>query len=323
MKVEHLTSKTLQVPYALNSSGELITPVDAIKGGNFFCPLCNEKLTLRKGKIKIPHFAHSNNSNCTNETILHKIAKMLVINSVNNFVNGKGKQPEIVRTCIICSGKHIQKLPSKITHASEEVRLDTGFIADVGLFGISHIEAVVEVFVAHLMESKKKENLGIPFIEIKAEDLVNNPTLWTPINDNLKSVICRECHQRFSNYSELIKKLSDKFKLNINMAEYGCGVTICWKCHNQIPVFLIEEVKANFYPKTVKFMYSHTRKERYFANTCPICQSLQGDFYLNDEPDGPFFCLSCINEKSVDNLSRIQILNYLIVNWFYENRHPN
>ncbi len=289
----------------------------------YFCPNCNEKVIFRKGNIKIPHFAHNSNTNCTNETILHRTAKMLVINSVNDFVNGKGRQPEIVRTCSICCGKHIQKLPSKITHAAAEVRLDTGFIADVGLFGIDTVEAAIEVFVTHLMESKKKENLGLPFIEIKAEDLINSPMQWTPIDDNLKNVICRECHQRFSDYSELIKKLSDKFNLNINMGKYGCGVTICWKCKNEIPVFLIEEVKEHFYPKTVKFKYSHTVRESCFANTCPVCQSLQGDFYLNDEPDGPFFCLSCRDEKSVGNLSRIQLLNYHIANQFYRRRHPN
>ena len=40
---------------------------------------------------------------------------------------------------------------------------------------------------------------------------------------------------------------------------------------------------------TYKLTYSKTVAQRYFANTCPKCGMLSGDFYLHSEPGDPFF----------------------------------
>lgn len=41
-------------------------------------------------------------------------------------------------------------------------------------------------------------------------------------------------------------------------------------------------------PKTIKYRYSKTVGNKYWANTCSYCNSLQGDFFLKCEPGGPF-----------------------------------
>ena len=46
-------------------------------------------------------------------------------------------------------------------------------------------------------------------------------------------------------------------------------------------------------PRTIQERYSRTAGEEYLANTCPFCESLQGDFFLYNEPDGPFFGFKC------------------------------
>ncbi len=38
-----------------------------------------------------------------------------------------------------------------------------------------------------------------------------------------------------------------------------------------------------------KFTHSRTTDSQYYANTCPKCGVISGDFYLYCEPDGPFF----------------------------------
>jgi len=56
-------------------------------------------------------------------------------------------------------------------------------------------------------------------------------------------------------------------------------------------VGLPEEV-LNYIQKrvpTFKFKYSKTVGSEYFANTCPSCGSLSGDFFLHSEPGAPFF----------------------------------
>ena len=40
---------------------------------------------------------------------------------------------------------------------------------------------------------------------------------------------------------------------------------------------------------TYKLKYSKTVGRKYFANTCPKCGMLSGDYYLHSEPGAPFF----------------------------------
>jgi hypothetical protein len=39
---------------------------------------------------------------------------------------------------------------------------------------------------------------------------------------------------------------------------------------------------------TYRFRASRTAGSKYFANTCPKCQAIYGDFFLHDEPGAPF-----------------------------------
>jgi hypothetical protein len=38
-----------------------------------------------------------------------------------------------------------------------------------------------------------------------------------------------------------------------------------------------------------RLSYSRTAEEEYWANHCGHCDALKGDFFLHNEPDGPFF----------------------------------
>ena len=95
---------------------------------------------------------------------------------------------------------------------------------------------------------------------------------------------------------------------------YLAGMKIdCWKCHSRMPVVAIvapnientdneicilsdivslPEVIIGYIQMrvpTFKLKYSKTVGSQYFANTCPSCGSLSGDFYLHSEPGAPFF----------------------------------
>ncbi|MBS4177399.1 competence protein CoiA [Lederbergia citrea] len=59
---------------ALNEEGQSLSLLSSISEKNvnktlrsqqFFCPICREPLILRAGEIRIPHFAHKKNSDCT------------------------------------------------------------------------------------------------------------------------------------------------------------------------------------------------------------------------------------------------------------------
>lgn len=58
-----------------------------------------------------------------------------------------------------------------------------------------------------------------------------------------------------------------------------------WSIDEDIP----KEIKSDLSKKYgCKNKYSYTERRTYFANTCSHCDSLQGDFFLHVEQDGPF-----------------------------------
>lgn len=95
---------------------------------------------------------------------------------------------------------------------------------------------------------------------------------------------------------------------------YLVGMKIyCWKCQTKMPAVAIlapsiedtdnqvcvlsdivglpEDVLDYIQKRvpTFKYKYSKTAGSNYFANTCPNCSSLSGDFFLHSEPGAPFF----------------------------------
>ena len=55
----------------------------------------------------------------------------------------------------------------------------------------------------------------------------------------------------------------------------------------ELPLPVLHFIQKQF--PSFKRAFSKTTKSEYFANTCPHCCALSGDFYLHSEPGGPFF----------------------------------
>lgn len=49
---------------ALNKDGNKVAIEDAKKGEEYFCPICNGKLQIKDGQIKVKHFAHVSLQDC-------------------------------------------------------------------------------------------------------------------------------------------------------------------------------------------------------------------------------------------------------------------
>jgi len=125
--------------YALSSDDELCFAGDSEKGKDYYCPSCGESVILRKGKIKIHHFAHRSGLEgiCSYESIIHKTAKILIKKVVSDWIEKKSESPSIVRKCqgsCECSENITQKLPERVDGVELEYKLENGKIADVVLF---------------------------------------------------------------------------------------------------------------------------------------------------------------------------------------------
>ena len=91
------------------------------------------------------------------------------------------------------------------------------------------------------------------------------------------------------------------------------GETTCWRCGAPMPVvailcenagaeeegpFILSNIAElphelstyvqRFYPN-FRLTFSKTIGGKYFANNCPKCGVISGDFFLHSEPGGPFF----------------------------------
>ena len=106
----------------------------------------------------------------------------------------------------------------------------------------------------------------------------------------------------------------DRGVTRIDPPLYLASTTIaCWRCGADMPAVAIIAPKVPGTEGTVcilsdiqslpgkirafiqkrfpafKLTYSKTTRSKYYANTCPKCGVLSGDFFLHSEPGGPFF----------------------------------
>lgn len=80
---------------------------------------------------------------------------------------------------------------------------------------------------------------------------------------------------------------------------YTISSTQCWSCREEMPVYTWDGhtpwgddvPPPDPAPKTVKLRHSRVTGHEYWANVCPVCDSLQGDFFLHLTPTGSFYGL--------------------------------
>jgi Competence protein CoiA-like family len=314
---DHLVPE-LKVPLAFDENARLVRPEVASKKSTYFCPSCGDLLILKKGEIKQAHFSHKASGACLQETINHKLAKALIVQVINDWKAGKGEAPTVKRQCPECGTYKIQKIPQRVTGAIAERKLDSGYIADVALLeNQGTVAAVVEVKVRHAVDERKKTNIGIPFIEVLGEEIIEQPLEWNPITDRFDRFKCKTCAEALVAYQSRIQTISEKTKVPIPDTYFRTAYDNCQKCGKEILIFVWPVDSTNGYqtafsrpgefiysqklpsgtkkPKTIQFRCPETGGTKYWANTCPYCNSIQDDFFLFlfNGPDSPLFHFSC------------------------------
>ena len=290
----------IKVPLAIDDLGILTRIDDATRGKDYYCPACNMPVIVRKGDIKIHHFAHKASDFCSQETVIHKTAKMLFQKLVSDWKNGLAQAPKINRKCQICQSIIQQPLPDKVQSAELEVPLQNGSIVDIVLLDVEEkILAGIEVRVTHKVNFEKSESLPIPFIEIDGYEFVENPNEINVLLDKFNPFTCKECKERLSKYISKAKMVAEQCNIDLPISFYRYGISVCWACKKQIlvfawpdhPCFSTTEPTKEPRPRTIQWRYSNTIKSEYWANCCPFCNRIQGDFFLFNTYDSPFFGL--------------------------------
>ena len=316
-------SVKLQVPFALDDKKKLYDPETAEKGKRYFCPACQDTVILRKGEIKTSHFAHKASENCNQETIIHRIAKQLILQVISDWKDNKVEAPILKRICEICRKPKNQPLPDKVEHAVLEYRMLDGFIVDVALMVENEPAAAIEIKVSHAVDDNKAELLSVPFIELEGQKVIESPSVFEPIHDQFFPFTCRSCKQAKTLFQVKVNQIAKQTGIELPAHYYRYGFCKCWKCKREIIVFAWPKTsawdksapKVKPVPQTIQYRYSNTVGNKYWVNTCPRCRSIQGDWHLFSEPDGPFFGIRCEeNSQDAYHKDMQNIISYAIYN---------
>jgi hypothetical protein len=287
----------LRVPFAVDNDDQLHSPASARRGRNYFCPSCREPVILKQGEVRAAHFAHKVCDTCNQESIVHKTAKLLIQKAVHDWKAGVSKSPELQRRCQICNSLASQSLPEKVDRAVLEHRLSDCSIVDVALVGGETALAAVEIRVTHAVGEMKAQRLPIPFIELDGYQVIENPVNWKPTLDYFKPLTCDQCKSSYEKFRDKVKQIANACRVSLPTTYYRYGYCRCWKCKREIIAFAWpkdrmhdgDAPQALPRPRTIRYRYSKTAASKYWVNTCPYCQSILGDFFLYQEPAGPFF----------------------------------
>lgn len=303
------------VPYGLDPSGRLVPPTEAAREVAYCCPGCASPLILRAGAVKRPHFAHDTQAACQPESLLHRTAKQLIAQVVSAWKAGAGPAPVVMRSCVRCRHRVPQQLPAYIDGALVEHVVDDRWRADVALVRGQEVIGIVEILVTHQVGREKAEALTVPCAELAGAAVVQNPLVWVPLATTARKWTCPSCTERAARALEEEKRAAQEREVRIQETArrlnqpvpgppYTTGITTCWKCRHATLVYTwkghvewCQHAPPEPRPRTLSFEYSKVVRHKYWANTCGNCGRLQGDYFLYNEPDGPFFGMSQQGEQ--------------------------
>jgi RNase P subunit RPR2 len=282
----------LFVPYGLSLEGKLVHAKDAIRQAEYRCPECASLLVLRAGDVVARHFAHKANTSCTGETIVHGTAKRLIAQVINEQSGtSSANHVSMVCPCVCCHETFRLSLPSgSFSEARIEQRLDN-FVCDVVALRSDDYVLAIEILATHAVDEEKGHELSVPWIELSATAVLENPYSWVPIQSRLKPVLCSKCKSHLRRLNEIAVRWSQPITefagyRDPSRADYLAAIESCWKCKNDIIVYwwrgvpFCEHEPPTPRPKTIQHRYSKQYGGKYWANTCPSCGSLQGDNFL-------------------------------------------
>ena len=228
-----LALANIKIAWGRDANGELIhissLPQGIGRSCGLTCPDCNVSLEARQGDIRRWYFAHAVATACEGETVLHKVAKQVLLKAAESFKKLRLPERRVKRTrSDILNYEHLSEgvFPdqlSVLSGAREEVRLSSGQVADAVVIteALYPRPLVVEVFVTHkksiddveLFRAMEQDAIEInisaldwsaSFADIEKAVLVTAPRKWlhTNLDESLAGKACEDADKKAAEESQ-------------------------------------------------------------------------------------------------------------------------
>jgi len=167
-------------------------------------------------------------------------------------------------------------------------------VADVVLYRGEVPAAVVEVLATSRVGPEKARRFRVPWMELRAEDVLERPYWWVAVQDGLQPFTCPACDRRAqAGRAELedIKARAAQIAAQEHLPippspPYQYVPHACWRCAAEMVAYLWPGSGSHNprrppdpIPSTVQHRVTEGAGD-YWANCCPRCSAVQGDYYL-------------------------------------------
>lgn len=222
------STQTVQIAWGLEIGTKIsrhVSDVDRGKACNCICLSCGKQLIAAKGESYADHFRHFNGGSCSWESVLHKLAKEIIISEAKkgNFITLPKFQNFTINKIDVLNNrisKCFNTEPNtkwKMIEAVAEKKMDDSTISDLLVHCENGILLVVEIYVTHEKDDKKAEvysNLILNSIEIDLSGIS-----WETKYDELCREILCEAPRKWLNEQETKNKylaLTDELKRKVD-----------------------------------------------------------------------------------------------------------
>ncbi|EJG1745040.1 hypothetical protein BWH98_RS00060 [Vibrio parahaemolyticus] len=214
----------MKIGWGLSKNGEMkhIRSVDNGLKCDCVCPDCLQPLVANQGNVKSWHFAHASNAECKGESVIHRVAKQVIVNAAQSGLplyissNGGTVYEQDKDGIVHSKSWYAPERQYQIQQAKEEVKLGSQ-IVDVLCHDKAGNSLAVEIFYTHKksdVDIEKFAKNSVEAIEIDVSKVSWDATyeqieqavllnarrtvLHSPQADKARASLVREIEERLS-----------------------------------------------------------------------------------------------------------------------------
>lgn len=208
----------LLIPFAVDETGQVFSPVTAPRNKSYLCPDCKNPVGVRRRDRAnreeetpyTPHFYHLTEVPCTGtgESYTHKAAKGVLLMRLQQELTTLGgfhlaekckghqggcSKHSLIPTLFPMTAEEWEHVRLEVAHPTDGPR----FRFDVAIVRSGQVVIGFEVFHRHKVPEEKAAALDVPWFELTAEDILEGKPLL-PYEADFSHLLCASCQDELA-----------------------------------------------------------------------------------------------------------------------------